>query len=189
MCQLLSFQDKLNLLLDISCAAARILCHSLFEIAETLHCIVKIRNGLMKSFCRIIRKKSLEITKCKGTLVEILIIFHLVKAGRSFNKQVGSPVFSFFIYQIRGTLAVIDNIQSLTLHIPAVLLDFLLQPGGDSADIFHKANGILENLVIHFLQNKFFLSGICGKYRTVSLVNMTVSKNTNLFQFSAKIKA
>ena len=112
----------------------------------------------MKSICRIISKKALEITKCKSTLVKILVIFHLIKAGCIFYKQIRSPVFSLFIYKIRSSSTVIYDIQGFALCIPAIFQDFLLQPGGDSADIFHKANGILENLVIHFLQNKFFLS-------------------------------
>ena len=187
--QLLSFQDKLYLLLNISRPSACILFHSLFKIGKSLHCIMKIRDCLMKSICRIISKKALEITKCKSTLVKILVIFHLIKAGCIFYKQIRSPVFSLFIYKIRSSSTVIYDIQGFALCIPAIFQDFLLQPGGDTTDILHKTNRIFENLLVHFLENIALLSGFCGKYSTVSLINVAISEYANLFKFTAKIKA
>ena len=143
----------------------------------------------MKSICRIISKKALEITKCKSTLVKILVIFHLIKAGCIFYKQIRSPVFSLFIYKIRSSSTVIYDIQGFALCIPAIFQDFLLQPGGDTTDILHKTNRIFENLLVHFLENIALLSGFCGKYSTVSLINVAISKYANLFKFTAKIKA
>ena len=189
MSQLFSFQNKLDFFLNICRASADILFHSLFEIRESLHRIVEIGDGLMKSLRRIVRKETLKITKSQCTLVKILIIFHLVKTGGILDKQIRSPVLPFFVNEIRRASAVVYNIQSFTLRISSIFQNFLLQPGSNTADILHKPNRILENLTVHFLEDIAFLSILCGKYSAVGLINVTVSKYANFFKLTVEIKA
>ena len=115
----------------------------------------------MQSFCRIIRKKSLEMSKSHCTLIKIIIILYCIIAGRTFYKEIYSPVFSCRIYKIRKAIITFYQSKRLSLRISAILDDLFTKPGSNAADILHQFYRFLKNTLTHSLQNITFCSLWC----------------------------
>ena len=176
MCQFCAVQHKLNLFFHICCSVTYIFFHSSFKLIQPVHRIMKIYDGLMKSFCRIVCKQPLEMSESNCTLVKIFLIFYHVIACGIFNEQIYSPVFPVLIYIIRKSILCHHKIQSLSLHISTVFLDLFLQPGSNTADILHQFHRFGKNTPVHFLKNIMFA---CTVSQSVSIIDMSASiRNT-----------
>ena len=86
MCQFCAVQHKLNLFFHICCSVTYIFFHSSFKLIQPVHRIMKIYDGLMKRFCRIVCKQPLEMPESNCTLVKIFLIFYHIIACGIFNE-------------------------------------------------------------------------------------------------------
>ena len=172
MCQFCTVQHKLDFFFHICCSVTYIFFHSRFKLIQSVYRVMEILDCLMKSLCRIICKQSLEMSERNCALIKIIFIFYHVITSCIFNKQIDSPVLSIFIYIIRPSIPGHHKIQRFSLHVSAVFLDFLLQPGGDSTDILHQFYRLCENTLVHFLKNIVLA---CIISQPVRIIDMSAS--------------
>ena len=189
MCQFFSFENKINFFLNRGSSSTDIFCNCLFELFKSIRCIVKILDRLMQSLCRIIRKESLKMSKSYCTLIEIIIILHCIIAGRTFYKEIYSPVFSCRIYKIRKAIITFYQSKRLSLRISAILDDLFTKPGSNAADILHQFYRFLKNTLTHSLQNITFCSLWCLVGQSVCIINMSTSISDTFFQFTRQFKS
>ena len=182
-------QNKLNFILHIFCASTDIGLYCPFKCLESCFRIMESFDRLMQTVCRIVRKKSLEISKRIGALIEIFRFFYLIVTGCVRDKFVGTPVFSLIINKIRFSIHSRNDIQSLSVRISTVLDYFLTKVGCHPDDIFHEFYRIGENFLVHSLENHFDPSHLCDfKSQKKCIVNMSVSIWSFLYQNSLILK-
>ena len=125
---------------------------------------------------RIIRQQSLEITKGKRAVIEILRLLNDIKAGRIFNKYVGSPVIAVLVHQVIISVNRADYVQCFPIRISAILDNFISEEGGYIHDVLHQLPGLFKNFMIHALQNVPFCPAVIKRTgQTDRIINMTAS--------------
>ena len=129
------------------------------------------------------------MSKSHCTLIKIIIILYCIIAGRTFYKEIYSPVFSCRIYKIRKAIITFYQSKRLSLRISAILDDLFTKPGSNAADILHQFYRFLKNTLTHSLQNITFCSLWCLVGQSVCIINMSTSISDTFFQFTRQFKS
>ena len=149
----LSVQNKLDLIPHRSRTLHHILFHSLFEHCEPCLRIMESLDRLIQRLSRIIRQHALEIPERKRALVEMLRLLHHVIAGRIRDELIRPPIITVRITVKWFIVISGDHIQRLTLRISPLLDDLFPQICGNSHHILHQFFRLAEYILIHLLQD------------------------------------
>ena len=183
-CKSLMIQNKPDLLFYRGSSSANIGGHSLLKGFKTLCRVMKIRNGLMKGFCRKICQHTLEMPERNGTLVKIRRLLHLIVAGGSLYEKIDPPVLSFAVQIIRLSISGTYDRQSLPFRITAVFFAFLFDPLRYMNNVFHKFHGFFKNILIHSLKDIATLSFFCLISHAEGIIDVTASIGRQFLQLS-----
>ena len=182
-------KDEFNLSLYRGGTAADILLYSFFEDLEPCLCVVKSGNRLVKGLCRIVGKKTLEVSECQRAFIEIFWTLHAVKAGCVCDKAVGSPVFAGGVHIVRLLIQGRDDVQRLAFRIAAPFHDLFPKVRGYAQDVFHDLHRFREDRAVHFLKNNFYDPHLTDFIdQEIGVVDMAVSIRFSFHQGAFKLK-
>ena len=186
---LLSVQNKLDLISHGSRPLHHILFHCLLEYRESRLSIMKPFDRLIERLSRIIRQHTLEIPERQRALIEMLRLLHHIIAGSIRDELIGTPVITVRITVIRFVIVGRDHIQRLPLRISAVLDDLFPQKCSDTHHILHQLLRLPKDVLIHLLQDDLDASHAgdleCQK---ICVIDMSISIGTSSHKPSVILK-